>query len=962
LLAVVCLMVGALAPTASAKTVFHPRVGGALGLMPPVNSQGVFGSQDIASGALIPVTYHGGSVMTGGVTVHTVFWAPAGSAFQRSPGASIPTYKGLVQQFFTDAAAASGTASSCSSPTAECNMFTVLPQFAQGTSVGHITPGDYSIRYSTASDSVNDTDPYPAAADQCASPNNATGACITDAQVQAEVDHLVQGTLGHPRGLHDLWYVFLPPNVDECILPGVCGTNAFGGYHSVSDVGHGVTIYAVTIDPIIEAGSIAPGGDPQGNPDAELTADIAGHETVEAMTDPEGVGYVDPNGFEVADKCEFGPQRGTPLGFANGSPYNQVINGNKYLLQEMWSNDDNGCVQGTNQTSNPLPLPQVNLTQFSSTATGNIGANTAGVTVTVSLLRSSDANGTPVTVAQGSGTTDAAGNWSASVAPHVFGDDRDEIDVDYSGPGAPTPNHQVILTGNGGNPFTESGWTGWTALDNGAVLTNDPSLGGPLLGLAPCFQTGVLTATVNGSPIPSSGTATDFCNTQTGIATVSLGAPVAPSDIVTQSTNDNRAFQDPNLPSANPIGGLVRLTVPVGEPDAVSSFVSPLATFTPTGFPTCTADLEAQSVSCSGLVAGRAYTLTDARSATSKAATGNADGTIAVSFPNGALHGGDALALSNGARTVTTLHLAHLKVAIVGQQTVLAGGTCEPDNYYGPPLTKAPTNLGAGDPTIVAGGAALTGEACPASGDAAGLSASSITQTDEQSGGQTETEVPDVENTSPLQGETVYGSFTALAESGLPGPNNTVIPTDGTSRIALSIAPARGGSPVFTADNVDTPSGVSVGALAPGAYQARWTLSDANGDTRTVTTRFIEQPATQGPAGPRGPQGPPGAQGPRGPRGATGPKPSVSCELVRHHKITCRVTYPNAKQTTGKLQVRIARGKHVVALGHAHVSRGVAYVTLREARRISRGMWTMTLVLTQPHQTPSTAIAKVRVT
>ena len=475
--AIICLMLCAVAPGASANATFHPRVAGALGLMPPVNSQGVFGRQDIASGALIPVTYHGGSVMAGGVTVHTVFWAPAGFSFQGSPGTGIPTYKGLVQQFFTDAAHDSGAASSCSSPTAECTMFTVLPQFAQGTSVGHITPGDYSISYSTASDSIDDTDPYPAAADQCASPNNATGACITDAQVQAEVDHLVQTTSGQPRGLHNLWYVFLPPNVDECILPGVCGTNAFGGYHSVSDVGHGVTIYAITIDPIIEAGNIAPGGDPQGNPDAELTADIAGHETVEAMTDPEGVGYMDPNGFEVADKCEFGPQHGTPLGFANGSPYNQVINGHKYLLQEMWSNDDNGCVQGTTQTINPLPLPQLNLTQFSHTATGNIGANTAGVTVTVSLLRSG-AGGTPVTVGQGSGTTDASGNWSASVAPRVVGDDRDEIDVDYAGTGAPTPHHQVILTGNGGNPFTESGWTGWTALDNGAFLTNDPALGG----------------------------------------------------------------------------------------------------------------------------------------------------------------------------------------------------------------------------------------------------------------------------------------------------------------------------------------------------------------------------------------------------------------------------------------------------------------------------------------------------
>src|ERR1700686_2982251 len=97
--AVVCLMLGAVVPAASASTTFHPRVGGALGLIPPVNSQGQFGSQDVATGALTPLTYHAGSTMTGGVTVHTIFWAPSGFSFQGSPGGVIPTYKGMIQQF-----------------------------------------------------------------------------------------------------------------------------------------------------------------------------------------------------------------------------------------------------------------------------------------------------------------------------------------------------------------------------------------------------------------------------------------------------------------------------------------------------------------------------------------------------------------------------------------------------------------------------------------------------------------------------------------------------------------------------------------------------------------------------------------------------------------------------------------------------------------------------------------------
>jgi hypothetical protein len=307
--------------------------------------------------------------------------------------------------------------------------------------------------------------------------------------------------------------------------------------------------------------------------------------------------------FEVGDKCEFGPQERTPRGFAgpDNAPYNQVINGDKYLLQEMWSNNDNGCVQTTSNTSNPLPLPQVNLTQFSSTVSGNVGSHKA-VSVHVLLLRATE-DGTAVTVASNSTISSASdGSWSVRLQ-HPVGDDRDEINIDY---GAGGPENDVILTGNGGNPFTESGWTGWTALDQGSDLTD---AGGPSLTLGPCFQTGVLTATLNGAPImgPHGEIPTDYCNTQTDTATIDT-PPTGKSSVVTASTNDNRAFGPPNFPTPpNRDGALVKLTVPVGEPDAVSPFFSQLP-FTPSGLAMCAADVELRQVSCQGLVPGETYT------------------------------------------------------------------------------------------------------------------------------------------------------------------------------------------------------------------------------------------------------------------------------------------------------------------------------------------------------------------
>jgi hypothetical protein len=358
--AIVCLLLGGVcASGASAATPFQPRVAGALGLVPVVNQAGYAIAQDVASGSATSVTYHGGSVMTGTVTVHTIFWAPPGYSFQAG-------YQSLVQQFFTDVAGDTSATGACT--TSDCNAFTDLEQYGQETGVDQasppgVTPGSYDIAYTTADDSITDSDSYPSSG-QCASPLGVE-TCLTDAQVQAATDHEAP-TMAGSRGLTNLWIVFLPQNVDEGINIDECGTDAFGGYHGELNLsGHGPTIYAVVVDPSIET-EVDQGADPEGNPYAEPAISAAAHETVESITDPEGTGWVNSDGFEVADMCEAGPQTGTALGTAtDGSPYNQVINGNKYLIQEMWSDDDKGCVQATTQTGNGLPLPQVNLTQFS---------------------------------------------------------------------------------------------------------------------------------------------------------------------------------------------------------------------------------------------------------------------------------------------------------------------------------------------------------------------------------------------------------------------------------------------------------------------------------------------------------------------------------------------------------------------------------------------------------------------
>jgi hypothetical protein len=754
-------------------------MGAAFGAMPPRGHE-----VEVASGANLPVVYHGGVVMRD-VTIHTVFWAPPGYHFDPAPTLVLTkSYELMIQQFFTDAAHDSGKTT---------NVFSVLPQY--GDAAG---PGTYQLHYDPTVDSLDVADPYPPKSKQCASPAGVQ-TCVTDLQVQQELDTVITAHDPSGRGLHDVWFVFLPPDVDECTNAGVCGTNAFAGYHSLSNVGHGPTVYSPIPSPLIEF-TPGPGTDPEGNPEAEVTIDTAAHEAVEAITDPYGTGWMDPNGFEVADDCE-NPETGPPLGYAllNGSPYNQIINNHPYLIQMMWSNTDVGCVQHNTSTTSALPLATVNLTQFSRTITGNIGTAHGGIPVEVGIVR------TEFPVALGVTRTRPDGRWKMTLG-HAVGDDRDLIIVHY-GKGGPKPD--VIETGSGGNPFTESGWTGWFDLDHGYVVGHK----GVILG--PCGQTGVLSLTIGGTAQPAP---VEQCQTESDVTVAHT--PVGLGTRISMSSTDDRAVSH-----LNPNGALVKLSVKLGEPDAVAAVGNSQLIVEPSGFPLCTAHLEFQAVSCNGLVPGGRYTLAGHR------ARADLGGTISVPMR---VRGGDVITLKNGARrTLTTLHVAHLRVAVDGHQDVLASGSCQAGDYYGPGLRHPP--LG---PAIGHGGATGNGLACPPDGHAAGLPAFGIQQTDDRSGGLTQTVIPDLASITPNNGGTVYGGFTAAAQPAKLGADFSVVGVPAT--VSLSITRLGAHHRAFFARNVAVASGVRVGALPHGVYDATWVVRDVNGDSRTVHSRFVE--------------------------------------------------------------------------------------------------------------------------
>jgi hypothetical protein len=258
--------------------------------------------------------YHGGPVMHSDGN-YAIYWEPTGYS-------TTSTYKSIVNGYFSNVAAASGTA---------VNDYSVATQYYDSAG---------SIAYnSTATGSATDTDPYPASGCHAGS---AGEPCITDAQLQTEVNNFVTSH-GLTRGLGNVYFVFLPPNVATCFDSSgtQCSTNVFCAYHSSFGSGSSTTLYANM--PYAGVSGCEPGEYPNGNVGADSTVNVTSHENIEAITDPLGTAWYDSSGNEIGDKCAW--NFGSPLGGSPGAEYNEAFGTGHYYLQQEWSNANGGCVQ-----------------------------------------------------------------------------------------------------------------------------------------------------------------------------------------------------------------------------------------------------------------------------------------------------------------------------------------------------------------------------------------------------------------------------------------------------------------------------------------------------------------------------------------------------------------------------------------------------------------------------------------
>jgi len=300
------LVTPASAASGGPETPLRPDSGNALGI---VWARGQAPTTDPLA-ASSNLTYHNGPVMHTNVT-YAIYWVPAGYSVSAN-------YVSVINAFFQNVAADSGKTS---------NVYYSDVQYSDKTGL---------ISYASSFGGfVVDTNAYPASGCK----DSYTSVCLSDAQVQAEVQRVVTAQ-GWGQGPTKLFFMFTPKNVGSC-SGSSCAFSQYCAYHSWAGSGTSVLLYANQPYASFVPANCDSGQHPNGD-DADGTLNVVSHEHNEAITDPQGSAWYDRRGYENGDKCAW--NFGAALGSTASGQYNQVIGAGKYYLQQEWSNKTTKCV------------------------------------------------------------------------------------------------------------------------------------------------------------------------------------------------------------------------------------------------------------------------------------------------------------------------------------------------------------------------------------------------------------------------------------------------------------------------------------------------------------------------------------------------------------------------------------------------------------------------------------------
>jgi PKD domain len=310
-----------------------------------------------ASGAGGQLQYHGGPVLHSSAP-YLVFWTPTGESIPASS-------ESLLARYLSDVAADSGKST---------NVFAVDRQYYDSTGFA-----DYRQTFNAARQVIVDRHPYPPRDTQCPEVAAAYPTCISDDELQPELqrlitaDHLPNAGRAFAPELSanaPIYLIIVPGDVNvcyffdtRCFSTNSCSTHTYfvdnhGDY--VLYAVQSMRIYAkyrgLVWPKICQYDGNAVAQEPNGdNADVLLTHLSQGLNGT--ITDPINAtsGWFNTStGNEVGDNCfGYGPvlPHNNPNSFlptlggseTAGTLYTQLINGHRYYTQSEWSNGDRNC-------------------------------------------------------------------------------------------------------------------------------------------------------------------------------------------------------------------------------------------------------------------------------------------------------------------------------------------------------------------------------------------------------------------------------------------------------------------------------------------------------------------------------------------------------------------------------------------------------------------------------------------
>jgi hypothetical protein len=618
--------------------------------------------------------------------------------------------------------------------------------------------------------------------------------------------------------------------------------------------------------------------------------------------------------------------------------------------------DADGTTQADTGGTQVIP-PLLRLQVGSGIIFGDVGNPANSSSVVVSLVR----NGLTVATAMPSSIS-VTGQWSAILGNVGLSRDEDVVQLDYTGPappfgsssdsGVPPDTLQPLLVGGGfggppigvlstAQPSVDFGGMGILVNCNGCdrVQVHAPVSSGGDFDLSPFGPSGQFAGNFTGTPVSKS-------DTEAGAVQI-------------------EAFG--NVP--NDVGGM---RVSVTKESGIAGHESPIEQTPVRADPVCNVDYITRFYICDNLVGG-SYSVEHRNAANVPVEPAQVQNlatfdTVAAGTLTAPVTAGDHVSIvdTDTGATPTSLTVGTLLAHIDGGG--LASGDCEARQWLG--------TIGVCDP-----GGTFTDV------DTSGfVPGDALAVLDDTSGGLTTVAVPQIQLTSPLDGESMWGtSWIAAADGG-----------DGTSQITLGYRPL-GDNGAFTVvpGDVSSLSGVNVTAPPVGLYDARWTLTDTHGDTRERNTEFIQQNPTagppgadgqdgadgatgptgatgatgptgatgaQGPAGPTGATGATGATGPQGPAGKDGRDAKVTCKVVKPKKAKVKCTISVARSASGRVSMRLSRAGVTYAFGRLAKGHRGSTLRARRGHAMKRGRYTLVMVVRERGHRAITITQEVRLT